>query len=136
MSTENRVHLEVDQYSRIGIKDVISMLKGLRSEAIIKIVQASELTGNAQDSTIDYEKNSKSQSKNSTQDSFEKSSDIQKKIFFTSNYGYGRDKLNIVNLEYHKYPMDSVPVKVVLGKIEKIENPYLPKLHLAFLESE
>ena len=70
------------------------------------------------------------------QDSFEKSSDIQKKIFFTSNYGYGRDKLNIVNLEYHKYPMDSVPVKVVLGKIEKIENPYLPKLHLAFLESE
>ena len=76
MSTENRVHLEVDQYSRIGIKDVISMLKGLRSEAIIKIVQASELTGNAQDSTIDYEKNSKSQSKNSTQDSFEKSPSV------------------------------------------------------------
>ena len=47
-----------------------------------------------------------------------------------------RNKLNIVNLEYHKYPMDSVPVKVVLGKIEKIENPFLPKLHLAFLESE
>ena len=42
MSTENRVKLELDQYMRIGIKDVISMLKGLRSEAVIKIVQASE----------------------------------------------------------------------------------------------
>ena len=29
MSTENRVNLELDQHSRIGIKDVISMLKGL-----------------------------------------------------------------------------------------------------------
>ena len=52
MSTENRVHLEVDQYRRIGIKDVISMLKGLRSETVIKIVQASDVSGNAQEPCI------------------------------------------------------------------------------------
>ena len=46
MSTKNRVNLELDQYRRIGIKDVISMLKGLRNEAVIKIVQASEVSEN------------------------------------------------------------------------------------------
>ena len=67
MSTENRVSLELDQHRRIGIKDVISMLKGLRSEAVIKIVQASEVSENANESS------NKAQHNISTQDSFKKS---------------------------------------------------------------
>ncbi len=39
MSTENGVRLQVDQQKRIGVSDVITMLKGLRSEAVIKIVR-------------------------------------------------------------------------------------------------
>ena len=73
MSTENRVHLEVDQQRRIGIKDVISMLKGLRSEAVIKIVQESEVFDNAQENKISNEKSNKTQQNISTQDSFKKS---------------------------------------------------------------
>ena len=55
-----------------------------------------------------------------------------------SNYGheYGRIELDFNSLESSKYPLDSVPVKVVLGKIKKIENPYLPRLHLALLEAD
>ena len=30
----------------------------------------------------------------------------------------------------------SVPVQLVLGKIKKVNNPYLPKLELAFLEND
>jgi len=73
MSTENRVNLEVDQHRRIGIKDVISMLKGLRSEAVIKIVQASEVSENAQEPDINNESSNKAQHNISTQDSFKKS---------------------------------------------------------------
>jgi len=73
MSTENRVNLELDQYRRIGIKDVISMLKGLRSEAVIKIVQASEVSENAQEPDINNESSNKAQHNISTQDSFKKS---------------------------------------------------------------
>ena len=73
MSTENRVNLELDQYRRIGIKDIISMLKGLRSEAVIGIVQASEVTGNAQGPDINNESSSKVQQNISTQDSYKKS---------------------------------------------------------------
>ena len=73
MSTENRVNLELDQYRRIGIKDVISMLKGLRSEAVIKIVQASEVSENAQELDINNESSNKAQHNISTQDSFKKS---------------------------------------------------------------
>ena len=73
MSTENRVHLEVDRQRRIGIKDVISMLKGLRSEAVIKIVQASEVSENAQETGINNESYNKAQHNISTQDSFKKS---------------------------------------------------------------
>ena len=47
---------------------------------------------------------------------------------------YGRTDLDYERLKYSKYPIGSVPVKVVLGKIKKIENPYLPRLHLAFLD--
>ena len=73
MSTENRVHLEVDQHRRIGIKDVISMLKGLRSEAVIKIVQASEVSENVQEPDIKNERSNKAQHNISTQDSFNRS---------------------------------------------------------------
>ena len=73
MSTENRVHLEVDQHRRIGIKDVISMLKGLRSETVIKIVQASEVSENPLEPDISNERSNKAQQNISTQDSFKKS---------------------------------------------------------------
>ena len=72
MSTKNRVHLEVDQHRRIGITDVISMLKGLRSEAVIKIVQASEVSENAQEPDINNSSH-KAQHNISSQDSFKKS---------------------------------------------------------------
>ena len=73
MSTENRVHLEVDAYRRIGVKDVFSMLMGLRSETVIKIVQASEVSGNAQEPCINNESSNKAQQNISTQASFKKS---------------------------------------------------------------
>ena len=49
MVTENRVWLKVDPQRRIGITDVINMLKGLRSEAEIKIVKTSEANENKVD---------------------------------------------------------------------------------------
>ena len=73
MSTENRVNLELDQHRRIGIKDIISMLKGLRSEAVIKIVQASEMSETAQELDINNEISNKAQHNISIQDSFKKS---------------------------------------------------------------
>ena len=77
MSSENRVNLELDQYRRIGVKDVISMLKGLRSEAVIKIVHASEVTGNAQEPCINNESRSKDKHNISTQNSFKKSPTVK-----------------------------------------------------------
>ena len=73
MSTENRVNLELDQYRRIGIKDIISMLKGLRSEAVIRIVQASEVSDNAQGPYINNGSSNKAQHNISSKDSFKKS---------------------------------------------------------------
>ena len=73
MSTENRVNLELDQYRRIGIKDVISMLKGLRSEAVIKIIKVSEAPQNAQEIDINNENSNKAQHNITTPDSFKKS---------------------------------------------------------------
>ena len=77
MSTENRVNLELDQYSRIGIKDVICMLKGLRSEAVIKIVQVTEASKNPQEPDINNESSNKAQHNISTQDSFKKSPTVK-----------------------------------------------------------
>ena len=77
MSTKNRVNLELDQHRRIGIKDVISMLKGLRSEAVIKIVQASEVSENVQEHDITNESSNKAQHNISTQDSFKKSPTVK-----------------------------------------------------------
>ena len=77
MSTKNRVNLELDQYSRIGIKDVISMLKGLRSEAVIKIVQSSKVSENVQGPDINNESSNKAKHNISTQDSFNKSQAVK-----------------------------------------------------------
>ena len=44
--------------------------------------------------------------------------------------------MNIINLEIKNYPEYSVPVQLVLGKIKKVNNPYLPELKLAFLEND
>ena len=73
MSTENRVNLELDQHRRIGIKDVISMLKSLRSEAVIKIVQASEVSEFSESPDTNNENSNKAQHNISTHDSFKKS---------------------------------------------------------------
>ena len=77
MNTENLVNLELDQRRRIGIKDVISMLKGLRSEAVIKIVQTSEVSENAQEPDINNGSSNKSQHNISTKDSFKKSPTVK-----------------------------------------------------------
>ena len=47
MSTENGVRLQVDQQKRIGVSEVITMLQGLRSESVIKIVRTSDAKGKA-----------------------------------------------------------------------------------------
>ena len=36
-------------------------------------------------------------------------------------------------LEFQNYPENSVPIKITLGKIKKVENPYQPRLNLSFL---
>ena len=77
MSTENRVNLELDQQRRIGIKDVISMLKGLRSEAVIKIVQASKMYENTQEPDFNNESSNKAQQNISTQNSLKKSPTVK-----------------------------------------------------------
>ena len=66
-------------------------------------------------------------------DSFENSSQIPKDIYSTNDNAYRRIEFDIGNSEFSKYPIGSVPVKVVLGKIKKAEYPYSPRLHLAFL---
>ena len=42
MVTANGVKLQIDPQKRIGVADVIDMLKGLRNEAVIKIVRTSD----------------------------------------------------------------------------------------------
>ena len=49
MLNEKGVSLRVDSHKRIGVTDVINMLKGLRSETVIEIVQNSESTDNKYD---------------------------------------------------------------------------------------
>ena len=36
-------------------------------------------------------------------------------------------------LEFQNYPENSVPIRMTLGKIKKVENPYQPRLNLSFL---
>ena len=76
MSIDNRVHLEVDQYSRIGIKDVISMLKGLRDEAVFKIAKASDVSDKLQGPNLNESIN-KAKHNITTHDSFKKSPPVK-----------------------------------------------------------
>ena len=77
MSIDNGVHLEVDEHSRIGIKDVISMLKGLRDEAVFIISKASEVSEKLQGPNIHNESINKAQHNISTHNSFKKSSPVK-----------------------------------------------------------
>ena len=70
MVTENGVSLQVDSQKRIGVTDVINMLKGLRSEVVIKIVKTSEQT----DNKVDTEQ---AQSVISVTDKFNQSSTVK-----------------------------------------------------------
>ncbi len=91
-------------------------------------------------SIIDREQSSKdySSSKNHyfITESFENSSDTLKKIYSELDDDYSSIGGKIVNFENMNYPEFSVPVQLVLGKIKKVNNPYLPKLELAFLEND
>ena len=69
-------------------------------------------------------------------ESFEKSLDTSKKIYSKLDHDYSSIGGEIVNFENKNYPEFSVPVQLVLGKIKKVNNPYLPKLELAFLEND
>ena len=73
MSIDKRVHLEVDQYSRIGIKDVISMLKGMRDEAVFKITKVTEVSEKLQGHNISNASINKVQHNITTHDSSKKS---------------------------------------------------------------
>ena len=69
-------------------------------------------------------------------ETFENSSDTLKKIYSELDDDYSSIGGKIVNFENMNYPEFSVPVQLVLGKIKKVNNPYLHKLELAFLENE
>ena len=68
-------------------------------------------------------------------ESFENSSHTLKKIYSELDDDYSSIGGKIVNFENMNYPEFSVPVQLILGKIKKVNNPYLPKLELAFLEN-
>ena len=68
--------------------------------------------------------------------SFEKLFDTSKKIYSKVEHDYSSIGVNIINFENNNYPEFSVPVQLILGKIKKVNNPYLPKLELAFLEND
>ena len=67
---------------------------------------------------------------------FENLFDTSKKIYSKVEHDYSRIGVNIINIENNNYPEFSVPVQLILGKIKKVNNPYLPVLGLAFLENE
>ena len=69
-------------------------------------------------------------------DSFENLFDTSEKIYSKLGHDYSRIGVNIINLEIKNYPEYSVPVQLILGKIKKVNNPYLPKLKLAFLDND
>ena len=69
-------------------------------------------------------------------ESFENSLDTSKKIYSKFDHDYSGIGEGIVHFENKNYPEFSVPVKLVLGKIKKVNNPYLPVLGLVFLENE
>ena len=68
--------------------------------------------------------------------SFEKLFDTSKKIYSKVEHDYSSIGVNIINFEKNNYPEFSVPVQLILGKIKKVNNPYIPELKLAFLEND
>ena len=68
--------------------------------------------------------------------SFEKLFDTSKNIYSKVEHDYSSIGVNIVNFEKNNYPELSVPVQLILGKIKKVNNPYIPELKLAFLEND
>ena len=68
--------------------------------------------------------------------SFEKLFDTSKKIYSKVEHDYSSIGVNIVNFEKNNYPEFSVPVQLILGKIKKVNNPYMPELNLAFIEND
>ena len=77
MSTENGVRLQVDQQKRIGVSDVITMLKGLRSEAVIKIIRTSDVIG--KDGTLNFGNDDGKDSRENSTHSFDPSSAVKGK---------------------------------------------------------
>ena len=69
-------------------------------------------------------------------ESFENLFDTSKKIYSKVEHDYNRIGVNIINFENNNYPEFSVPVKLVLGKIKKVNNPFFPELELVFLEND
>ena len=69
-------------------------------------------------------------------ETFENSLDKTKILYSKLDHDYRRIGVNIVNFEKKNYPEYSAPVQLVLGKIKKVNNPYLPELELAFLEND
>ena len=67
-------------------------------------------------------------------ESFNNSYDTTKKIYSILNHNYSSIGVIIGEFENKNYPEFSVPVQLILGKIKKVNNPYLPELQLAFLE--
>ena len=78
---------------------------------------------------------SNSQNNHLFTDSFVYSLDLTKKYTLIDN-DYSMISVNIGNIENKNSPEFSVPVQLILGKIKKVNNPYLPELELAFLENE
>ena len=69
-------------------------------------------------------------------ETFENSDDRTKKIYSKLGHDYSSIGVNIGNFENKKYPKFSVPVQLILGKIKKVNNPYIPELKLAILEND
>ena len=60
--------------------------------------------------------------------------DTLKKSFYLNLNHHVRQKYDPPKIEFKKYPELSVPVKMSLGKLKKVENPNRPRLDLSFLE--
>ena len=69
-------------------------------------------------------------------ESFDNSYDTTKNIYSILNNNYSSIGVIIGKFENKNYPKFSVPVQLILGKIKKVNTPYLPELELAFLEND
>ena len=60
--------------------------------------------------------------------------DTLKRSFYQNAIHFEGQKSDPTKIKLKKIPELSVPVKMTLGKLKKIENPYIPSLNLSFLE--